>query len=122
MKTTILFLLFVLSAGAYAATPDHTTQDERSNAIFGALVLRKTQREPDSFKLDSALVTDMSMVCYRYRGRNGFGGMSFGRAMLSADKSIFVTDSHHGFEKAWKIACAGQPGAELASIITRVAL
>ena len=75
-------------------------------AAGGALMLRKSMRNPDSFKLTSADIIDATgTVCYEYRAQNGFGGMNVGQAVLTP-KGAFKTDDMNGFDSLWNHECA----------------
>lgn len=105
----------------HAAT---TKQDAAvSRAAAGAKLLKKSMRDPDSFKLDSALVINgTGAVCYEYHARNGFGGVNAGQAALSGDSKQFLTSEQAGFSALWNRVCAGQSGQETATAIRWFAL
>jgi hypothetical protein len=89
-----------------------------SLALEGAQALKKGARNPDSFKLESALViTATNDVCFEYRAQNGFGGMSRERAVLVGLTETLIPESDAGFRHAWKADCAGKPGNEDGSFI-----
>ncbi len=92
-------------------------------ATVGAVALKKAMRDPESFKLESALVINgTDAVCYDYRAKNGFGGMNVGHAVLSADGKRFKTSEMDGFAKLWNKECAGKSGTEVAAAIRWFAL
>lgn len=104
-----------------AATQKEDAATQR--AATGAVLLKKAMRDPDSFKLDSALVIDGSgAVCYNYRAKNGFGGVNRSHAVLSADGKKFKTDEMDGFISLWNKECANKSGAETATAINWFAL
>ena len=109
-------------------TPEQTAakkkQDEAvQRATVGAIALKKTMRDPESFKLKSALVIDgTGAVCYDYRAKNGFGGMNVGHAVLSSDGKSFKTSEMDGFTKLWNKECANKSGTEAATAIRWFAL
>ena len=83
-------------------------EDKRSGAIavaaVGAASIKRAMRDPDSFKLTSALIISKTgAVCYEYRARNGFNGMNVGRAVLSP-KGALKTDEMAGFATLWNKA------------------
>lgn len=81
-------------------------------ALGGALTLRGRMRNPDTFKISSAIVMPDNTVCYEYRSQNGFGGMGNGRAMLYAGILLSpALEEHHS--KLWEMKCVGQSGYEL---------
>ena len=92
-------------------------------ATVGAITLKKGMRDPDSFKLESALVINGSgAVCYDYRAKNGFGGTNVGHAVLSGDGKVFKTSDMDGFTRLWNKECAGKNGTEAATAIRWFAL
>lgn len=83
--------------------------DRKWNLVFaGQEMLKKMMRDPDSLAFDRVLYTDDGSVCYEYRAKNGFGGMSKGAAVFS-DKG-FITNEADGFEPIWSEKCAGKNG------------
>lgn len=93
-----------------------------NRAAIGARMLKKAMRNPDSFKLESALVMDDGAVCYTYRAQNGFGGMTRGHAALAADGKRFLNDNMDGFTRLWNRVCADKSGIEAATGINWFAL
>ena len=92
-------------------------------ATSGAIMLKNSMRNPDSFKLESALVINgTGAVCYDYRAQNGFGGINAEHAVLSGDGKQFKTSSTEGFSKLWNVECAGKNGQEAAAGIRWAAL
>ena len=94
------------------------TKRERAaqRAMSGAIALKKMMRDPESFKLESALVMESTGgVCYEYRSKNGFGGVNAGQAVLSADLKNFKTSEDHGFATLWDKECANRRGTETAA-------
>jgi hypothetical protein len=102
-----------------AAQTDKKTEGDKKKdgritmAALGAQQIKRSMRDPDSFKLTSVLIIDKTgAVCYEYRGRNGFNGMNFGQAVFSANSRVFKTNEMAGFSKAWNKECAHQEGTE----------
>lgn len=84
-------------------------------ASAGAIILKKHMKDPDSFKLVSALVIEKTgAVCYEYRAKNSFGAVVPGSAVLPPDGKNFKTDEMQGFTKLWNKECAGKDGVEVA--------
>lgn len=103
---------------AIEAAEKKRTDDAIQRASSGAIVLKKAMRDPESFKLESALVIDgTGAVCYDYRAKNGFGGTNVGHAVLSADGKHFRTSEMDGFTKLWNKDCANKSGTEAATAI-----
>jgi hypothetical protein len=92
-------------------------------ATTGAVLLKKSMRNPDSFKLESAMVVDgTEAVCYDYRAQNGFGGMNSEHAVLSRDGKQFKTSTTDGFNSLWNKECGNKKGQEFATAIKWLAL
>ena len=92
------------------SSPDHNKR--LGIAAFGAKTLMKSMRNPDSFKLSSALIVDSTgSVCYTYRAQNGFGGMNVGQAVL-AKSGKFKTSEMDGFSSLWNKECAEKKGTQ----------
>lgn len=72
-----------------------------STAMLGAL--KKTMRDPDSFKAHSAMLTPRAAMCVEFQSKNGFGGMNQGFAVLPYKGTITMND-----ETAWNGHCAGK--------------
>lgn len=104
-------------------TPEQKAEREKKDAAVqrataGAVVLKKAMRDPDSFKLESALVIDgTGAVCYEYRAKNGFGGTNVGKAVLASDGKTFRTNQNDGFSRLWNKECAGKTGIDAATAI-----
>jgi len=124
-------------------TPEHAAERQEKNAVIqkeiaaqkqkkdeaiqkatiGAIGLKKVMRDPEGFKLESALVIqDTSAVCYDYRAKNGFGGVNVGHAVLSVDGKKFKTNEEDGFSKLWNKECANKVGTEVGTAIRWFAL
>lgn len=109
-------------------TPQQTAAKQNKDAAVqratvGAIALKKAMRDPDSFKLESAIVIDgTGAACYEYRAKNGFGGTNVGHAVLSTDGKTFKTSEMHGFTKLWNHECAGKNGTDAATAIQWFAL
>jgi RNA polymerase subunit RPABC4/transcription elongation factor Spt4 len=109
-------------------TPEQIALEEKRDAAVqratvGATTLKKAMRNPDSFKLESALVINgTDAVCYTYRAQNGFGGMNAGQAVLSADGTRFLNADMEGFTKLWNKECGGKSGQDVATAIRWFAL
>jgi hypothetical protein len=85
-------------------------------AVNGAITLKKTMRDPESFQLESTLLIEgTGAVCYEYRARNGFGGLNAGKAVVSGDGKQFKTREMDGFHGLWNKECAGKLGTEVAA-------
>ncbi len=91
-------------------------QYDLAYAILATKRLRRSMRDPDSFKLESAFaVAGSGDICYQYRARNGFGGMDAGAAIVW--KRGAVTDDAKSFRREWDRRCAGKAGVDLAPVL-----
>lgn len=100
----------VASQSNKVSQPDEDARAQR--AVVGARLLKKSMRNPDSFKLTSALIINATgTVCYEYRAQNGFGGVNAGEAVLTP-KGRFKTNEMDGFTSLWNRECAHKPGTE----------
>ena len=83
------------------------------NAQQATLALRASMRDPDSFRLVEALRMDSGVVCFEYRGRNGFGGMALEHALL--DKRGMHGPGERGYPSGWNAQCANKSGVSILS-------
>ncbi len=115
----VVLFLGVLGAIINAVTqssvsdpPSRTEDGERTaRAATGAVMLKRAMRNPDSFRLSSALVMSTGSVCYAYRAQNGFGGFNAGHAVLTSTGK-FKTEESDGFTTLWNKECAQKTGQE----------
>jgi hypothetical protein len=92
-------------------------QAERVKAtIFGIRMLKSQMRNPSSFELISAAISDSGERCIEYRAQNGFGGMNVEQAVFGSE---FKTSATAGFAADWNSKCASQP---LTDVTDRVKL
>jgi len=87
-------------------------------ATLGAKTLKNATNNPDSFKLESALVIDdTGAVCYDFRAANAYGAIVKGQAVLSRDGKRFLADHDPGFARLWNTECAGKRGLDASAAI-----
>jgi len=96
-------------------TPDHS-KEKSTRALAGAMTLKSSMRNPESFKLAAVIATDSGAVCYKYRSQNGFGGMNVALAVLSKNDEI-KTSEMEGFDKKWKRECVGKTGEDVVDYV-----
>ena len=126
----IIMFMSIITTNSTTQTPSQTPEQKAATAkqdaaiqraANGAVLLKKTMRDPDSFKLESALVIDgTGTVCYEYRAKNGFGGTNAEKAVLSGKR--FLNNTMDGFVKLWNKECAGKSGQEAVTAINWFAL
>ena len=79
-------------------------QRPRLTAMHAARVLRKLQRNPDSFKVETAVyIKNRQIVCFLYRSQNGCGGMNAGHAIAS--ETEIIADCDPRLTKKWASDC-----------------
>ncbi len=105
-----------ISANRQNSAEENKPESENNAALalaaIGAESIKKSMRDPDSFKLSSVLIIDKTKaVCYEYRARNGFNGLNAGQAVLSP-KGKLLTDEMEGFSSLWNRECAHKEGHE----------
>lgn len=89
---------------ATAATT--TTQDEYFKVVLmGAKLLKKSVKNPDSFKLNSAIRTADGTICYEYRATNSFNAVVPGTFTVLPNRGS-------ADEKDWIKHCYGQAGTD----------
>lgn len=106
-------------AKATASTPeDQQAQaaelQERIVLAKAALVLRKGMKNPPSFFVTSALVTEQKAMCFEYRATNGFGGTVPGYTAISPSGKFITAPI------GWNKYCAGKKGVERSTEINDV--
>jgi hypothetical protein len=100
---------------AYAKKQQEEDETRVNVALIGAGTLKKAMRDPESFKLESAIIMDDGYVCYAYRSRNGFGGYTKGSAVVSADMKTFKSSDNEGFRSIWRKHCEDKRGTDVAN-------
>lgn len=95
----ILSGLFILGMISSMQGPHDGPSERELAAIAAVRTLKSSLREPGSLDLMQVRTDDSgSMVCIRYRARNGFGGMSLGYLVMTRD-------SLSEDEAVWHSAC-----------------
>ena len=129
LVTGAVVLVVAMSIGnkppvAPTQTPEQLAAKQKQNegfqkALAGAKMLKQTMRDPDSFKLVTAVTLEAGAVCYKYRAKNGFGGTNASNAVLTADNQ-FKSSDMDGFKKLWNKECANQSGPDQAKAVQRL--
>lgn len=94
-----------------AKSPERRASEEKQKAIetkrysaamVAASTIKRAMRDPESLKIESMRVNDdASIVCARYRARNGFGGMN-------GEFIVFVKNSGRQDAATWNKHCKGE--------------
>lgn len=82
-------------------------------AIRGAIALRETMKNPDSFKLEQVMELPDGSLCYTYRAANSFNAIIPGQASYSPLKTAVSGSS--AFPMLWSNKCKGY-GAEIKNV------
>lgn len=83
-------------------------------AIGIGRVLKKSSKDPSSFKMESFIIYPNGSACYEYRAKNSFGALVPGQAVY--DSALMLTSERDGnkFVKAWNAVCTKPGGSERA--------
>lgn len=102
---------FERQAAARAAEEAQKTPEQRAaeaaetalikHIVRGAKSLKQMSKNPDSFKLEGAILMSSGAVCYSYRAANSFNAILPGNAVLVEEK-LLLSDS------GWNKYCAGK--------------
>jgi hypothetical protein len=79
-----------------------------------ARVLKKSMKNPDSFKLEQTIRTADGFYCFEYRATNSFNAIIPGRAFVGNGKSG-TSDMGSQFAPLWNRYCA-RPGEDFGTI------
>ena len=92
--------------------------EDLTRAAGFAQMLKKVQKDPDSFKLHSVGITPKGAACIEFSGTNSYGARLRNSAVLSRDgKTALTSADGNKFVNAWNTHCAKQPlSEELASV------
>jgi flagellar biosynthesis GTPase FlhF len=110
------------AAAKAQARKEQQLKEARGMALLGARQLKLAMRDPESFKLRSALLMNDGTVCYNYRAKNSFGAELPGSAVVVKRNNtveLLVKESSQGFVAAWNQRCANKTGEDLTPIIER---
>jgi hypothetical protein len=108
MTHVLMVLLIAMATGQDSTQPAAKPDPELVYAVKGAEHLRFMTDDPDTFKLNLALVTDAGNVCYEYEARNSLGASDVETAVflksarkLADDDTKFVSTN----SSDWKRYC-----------------
>lgn len=104
-----------------APAPEPSREDviRISAAIGGARALRSGAKDPESFRLRSAVLKDSGAVCYVFRARNSYGAEMPGEAVLTKEGLFIGEKDGNAFVRAWNRECTEDGGKEVAPILTK---
>jgi hypothetical protein len=79
-----------------------------------AIALKKSMKNPDSFKLEVARRTGDGVFCFEYRAANSFNAIIPGKALFGAGKA--ATSDQAGFAPLWNKHCT-KPAEDFRTIV-----
>jgi len=98
---------------AEAKSAKAQTERDYQTVKAGARRLKSSAKNPASFDLEQATLTQNGTLCYRYRATNSFNAIVPGIYISAGNKSS--TDP-----RDWAVHCAGMPGEDFADRVRRV--
>lgn len=95
---------------AKSPTPEQVAENKKRETEFqmvviGAKALRESMKNPDSFNMNSAGMTQDGSICYEYRSTNSFNAVVAGKFVISKKGG-----SAEG--AAWNKYCAGKSATD----------
>ena len=82
---------------------------EFQHVLLAAKLLKQGMKNPDAFKLASAVMLKDGTICFEYRSTNSFNAIVPGTFALTPDKGS-------ANEKDWHKYCAGKAGTNYTSV------
>jgi hypothetical protein len=106
-----LFIAALSGSGDKPLTPAEQAAKKKADpavqrAVLGARKLKHAARNPDSFVLTQALIMPDGSACLEYRARNGFGGTTWGQAVVTRDGRLRTNYN------SWNEHCADKTGED----------
>jgi len=105
-----------LPKGRNETTPKSPQQIAKDEAlavnVMAVQVLKRSMKNPDSFKLESALRMKDGTLCLNYRATNSFNAVVPGAAVI-AQKTAATSDDRDKFRPLWNKHCAGKQGEDV---------
>lgn len=84
------------------------TERQFHTALGGALTLQRQMRDPRSLEMEQVIVMPSDEVCYRFRSRNGLGGMAASAAVLAHGQAAILLPQARSFRAVWETVCSQQ--------------
>lgn len=89
-------------------------------AASGAMNLKKSSKDPDSFELKRVVLHPNGVTCYDFRAANSFNAKLKGSAILTADGKMLIEESGgNKFVDAWNKNCTTPDGDDVADYLKR---
>lgn len=100
---------------------ERQANSDLAKATAFIVVLKRNNKDPDSFKLHSVGMTDKGAACIEYSGTNSFNAQIRDSAVLSRDgKTTLTTSDGNKFVAAWNKYCANQQMRDELALATSV--
>lgn len=130
MKLIVIILLGILVIGLITSgtssnvEPALTPQEKAAKAaehakwvedVLAVRALRRSMKNPDSFKLEEALKMDDGSLCLSYRATNSFNAVIPGQAIIWAN-GVATSDQGRLFIRRWSEQCANKAGRDITYI------
>ena len=117
----VYIIVFNLSRTTQPVNPERERKFQL--AVAGAMTLRDSMRNPESFVVESAFVVDgTDTLCYEYRAQNGFGGMNREMAVISIKSNKVVNGRSNKVFALWNKECANKPSESIDTVNTALRL
>jgi len=122
LLTVSIVLMMTANASGKSAEYAPNLADGIQHAIFGAKYLYEHSREPDSFRLVIVYLKPNKgnhppNICFRYTGKNGFGGYSAGQAVMKPTKETYSypydPDDIYGGEGFFRLDCNAKKAVDI---------
>lgn len=84
---------------------------ELNTAIAVGRVLKKSAKDPSSFKMESFVVYPGGPACYEYRAKNSFGAIVPAKAVFDGTAALTSENDGSRFIKVWNSVCT-KPGGK----------
>ena len=75
-------------------------------------VLKSSAKNPDSYSLESIILTDKGTICVVYRARNSFNAIVPGHSYIRKNNA-FHAGTEEGFATKWNKYCGGVEGQNM---------
>lgn len=93
-----------------------TTADlELQQAVVAGKLLKRSMKDPSSFRVDEFVIYPGGNACYVYAARNSFNANLQGRAVFDGSRLWVQEQDKAAFTKAWNQICTRGNGTHLAS-------
>lgn len=99
-----------------ALTPEQIAQRAKADedlrrAVAATRVIKKSMKDPESFKLESFVYYDGGAVCVEFRAKNSFGAVVPGKGVFDGAAAILTNADGNRFVKVWNDTCT-RPGGQ----------